>query len=120
MSSTAITIVSALVWPTRRRRTSSSISSRCDGAGLTQRRRHAMASPTIRTPRTVGIALLAGLVSSLIVLTALGLPSNEGPAHDGAARHHGGFLSAEAAQAPHGFTEGWLDGDTVHFFYTKD
>ena len=80
-----------------------------------------MASPTIRTPRIVGIALLAGLISSLIVLTALGLPAYHGAApHDAAAGHHGGFLSAEAAEAPHGFTDGWLDGSTVHFFYTKD
>jgi len=78
-----------------------------------------MASPTIRTPRLVGTILLAGLTSSLIVLIACGLPSPDGAAPHDAAGHHRGS-AAEAAEAPHGFTAGWLDGNTVQFFYTKD
>jgi len=71
-------------------------------------------------PRMVGTALLAGLVFSLIVLVAFGLPSDNGSAPDKMPAHHRHFFSAEAAEAPHGFTAGWLDGDAVQFFYTKD
>jgi hypothetical protein len=72
------------------------------------------------TPRKVGTALLAGLVFSVIVLAALGLPSDNRSARHNVAAHHHRFFSAEAAEAPHGFTAGWLNGDTVQFFYTKD
>jgi hypothetical protein len=59
-------------------------------------------------PRMVGTALLAGLVFSLIVLAAFGLPFDNGSAPDKVAAHHRQFFSAEAAEAPHGFTAGWL------------
>jgi len=80
-----------------------------------------MNSPNILTPRMVGTSLLSSLVMGLVVLTALGLPSSGGPDQHHSAAHHGQFsTAAEAAQAPHGFTDGWLDGETVQFFYTKD
>jgi hypothetical protein len=68
----------------------------------------------------VGTTLLAGLVSSLIVFGPFGLPSDTGTAPHNVAARHGNSLLAEAAQAPHGFTGGWLNRDTVQFFYTKD
>jgi hypothetical protein len=73
------------------------------------------------TPRSVGTTLAAGLVFGLILLGVFGPPS-ESPyyAHRRVADHHRHYISAEAAEAPHGFTAGWLDGQTVQFFYTKD
>jgi len=72
------------------------------------------------TPRMVGTTLLAGLALGAILLVAFGAPSDDGSAPGNAAAHHHGFATAEAAEAPHGFTAGWFDGDTVQFFYTKD
>src|SRR5215831_1586731 len=71
-------------------------------------------------PRTVGTTLLAGLVSSLIILAAFSFPRYDRATPLSGVSHQHHFSSAEAEQAPHGFTEGWLDGDTVQFFYTKD
>jgi hypothetical protein len=61
----------------------------------------------------VGTALLAGLACSLILLVAFGRPSEGVHAH-GLAAHQG------AAGNAHGFTGGWLNGQTVQFFYTRD
>src|SRR5919108_7759 len=68
-------------------------------------------------PRLVGTVLLAGLVVSLIVLGTIGFaePVNAAPM-----MHHMDQAGMSADMAPHGFTDGWFDGQTVQFFYTKD
>jgi hypothetical protein len=68
----------------------------------------------------MGTLLLAGLVVSLAVLFTLAAPFTSARRPHGPATVHGHHFSAEAAQAPHGFTAGWLDGQTVQFFYIKD
>ena len=72
------------------------------------------------TPRMAGTVLAAGLVFSWIVLATFGLPYEAVYAPHRLAGAHSHHVSAEAAEAPHGFTAGWLDGQTVQFFYTKD
>jgi len=72
------------------------------------------------TPRMAGTALVGGLVFSLIVLASFGLPSETVYAPHRLAADHSHYVSAEAAEAPHGFTAGWLNGQTVQFFYIKD
>ena len=71
-------------------------------------------------PRMVATVLLAGLVFSLIVLATFRPPFDTIHRTDGSAADHRHYFSAEAAQAPHGFTAGWLNGQTVQFFYIKD
>ena len=77
---------------------------------------------TLRTarPRVVGLYLFGGLIVGVIVLTGLGLPpGNRHPAHGPMApSHHQSY--AEADEPTHGFTAGWLNGQTVQFFYVKD
>jgi hypothetical protein len=79
-----------------------------------------MPSRIILTPRRVGAVLFAGLVCSVIVFVAFGLPSGNVYREHSLVGGHGLYSSAEAAAAPHGFTAGWLDGQTVQFFYVKD
>ena len=62
-------------------------------------------------PRVVGTILLASLVCGFTLLAAFGAP-NASAAHGLPANH------SQAAQ--HGFTGGWLDGQTVQFFYTRE
>ena len=65
------------------------------------------------TPRIVGTLLLATLAITLSLMVAFGLPS----ANASALHHH---HSQGAAGDAHGFTAGWLNGETVQFFYTRD
>src|SRR5262249_44360314 len=74
---------------------------------------------TLRS-RAVGTTLLVGLVSGLVILASISLPRHDRSASLSAVGHQHYVSSAEAGQAPHGFTEGWLNGDTVQFFYIKD
>jgi hypothetical protein len=78
-------------------------------------------------PRPVGAALLAGLLAFL----ALAGPrlTSSAAADDGTAvpLHEQSALPIALAHKSHshgddahGFTDGWLDGQTVQFFYTKD
>ncbi len=72
-----------------------------------------MREPTFGSlkPRVVGIILLASLVCGFTLLAAFGLP-NASAAHGLPANH------SQADQ--HGFTGGWLKGQTVQFFYTRE
>jgi len=64
----------------------------------------------MNSPRKVGSALLILLAIILGVGFLVGTPP--APVHAG----NGG----SAAGAEHGFTDGWLDGTTVKFFYTRE
>lgn len=61
-------------------------------------------------PHVAGAFLFAGLVISLCLVVAFAMPRNAHAAH----------FAQGAAHDAHGFTAGWLDGDTVQFFYTRD
>lgn len=62
-------------------------------------------------PRVVGTILVATLVCSFALLTIFRLPS----------AHASTMHNLHANQADeHGFTGGWLNGQTVQFFYTRD
>lgn len=76
-----------------------------------------MFSKIIHKPRMVGMALLAGLVLSLALLVAFGWPSESAHAAHGPTAHSA--MQGSAGDA-HGFTDGWLNGETVQFFYTRD
>ncbi len=69
-------------------------------------------------PRIVGMILLAGLAISLSVLVAVALPSGNASAARGMAMHHS--QQGGSAGDAHGFTGGWLNGQTVQFFFTRD
>src|SRR5437899_10204120 len=75
-----------------------------------------MLSGISHKPRMVGTALFAVLAFSLSLLVAFGRLSESVHAH-GLAVHHAQQGSAGDA---HGFTGGWLNGQTVQFFYTRD
>src|SRR5262245_40386947 len=79
-----------------------------------------MPSPVKVTPCRVGTVLLAALVSGVMVFATFERPSGIIGRADRLTGGHAHSSAAEAAQAPHGFTAGWLDGQTVEFFYTKD
>ena len=65
------------------------------------------------SPRLVGMILLAVLAISLSLLFVFAVPfQNAHAAHLG---QKGG-----SAGDVHGFTAGWLNGQTVQFFYTRD
>ena len=63
------------------------------------------------SPRIVGTVLLSALAISLSLMVAFASPASA------LAHNHGPQGSAGDA---HGFTAGWLDGQTVQFFYTRD
>ena len=65
------------------------------------------------TPRVLGIFLLTALIISISLFVIFALPSGS----VSAAGHHS--LQGSAGDV-HGFTGGWLDGQTVQFFYTRD
>jgi hypothetical protein len=75
-----------------------------------------MLSEISHQPRMVGTTLLAALVFSLSVLVAFEWPSQSVHAN-GLAAHH---VQQGSAGDTHGFTGGWLNGQTVQFFYTRD
>src|SRR5262249_52812788 len=79
-----------------------------------------MTSPIKVNPRRVGTVLLAALVSGVMVFAGFERPSGIIERVDRLTGGHVHSSAAEAAQAPHGFTAGWLDGQTVEFFYTRD
>jgi hypothetical protein len=79
-----------------------------------------MMSRITLTPRVVGTALIGALAFSVVMLAVLAPPPARLSTPDGVAPDHRHYASAEAGEAPHGFTAGWLDGQTVQFFYTKD
>jgi hypothetical protein len=62
-------------------------------------------------PRVVGTILLASLICGFTMLAVFRLPSAQ------ASTVHG--LHANQADE-HGFTGGWLNGQTVQFFYTRE
>lgn len=64
-----------------------------------------------RSSRSVGGLLLLLLAMTLSVGFLFGTPPP--PVHAGSS-------PSSAAGAPHGFTEGWFDGTTVTFFYTRE
>ena len=64
------------------------------------------------SPRRVGLLLLVVLAALLAIGFSLAAP----PMHV----HAAGSAPNSAAGAPHGFTAGWLKGNTVQFFYTKE
>ena len=64
-------------------------------------------------PRMVGTLLLAGWAIGLSLLIVFAVPART--AH---AMHFG--QQNGAAGDVHGFTAGWLNGQTVQFFYTRD
>ena len=70
-----------------------------------------------REPRMVGLILLAGLMISVGLLVIFGWSSENAHAAHGLAAHHA--VQGSAGDA-HGFTDGWLNGQTVQFFYTRD
>jgi hypothetical protein len=76
-----------------------------------------MLSGIHRKPRMVGIALLTGLVLSMSLLVVFAWPSENIYAAHGRTAHH--VMQGSAGDA-HGFTDGWLNGQTVQFFYTRD
>jgi len=76
-----------------------------------------MLSGINRKPRMVGIALLTGLVLSMSLLVIFAWPSEHSYAAHGRTAHHA--MQGSAGDA-HGFTDGWLNGQTVQFFYTRD
>src|SRR5262245_4435551 len=80
-------------------------------------RRNIMLFRISREPRMVGLALLAGLIIGVSLLVIFGWPSENTYAADGLAAPHAGQGSAHDL---HGFTGGWLNGQTVQFFYTRD
>ncbi len=63
-------------------------------------------------PHIVGTFLFAGLVISLCLVVALAMPSRNA--------HAAHFGPQGSAHDTHGFTGGWLDGNTVTFHYTRD
>src|SRR5215813_15320873 len=79
-----------------------------------------MSSRVSLTPRLAGTILLASLVCGLVLLVAFRRPSGHGDGSHALTGGHGGFSAAEAGEVTHGFTAGWLDGQTVEFFYVKD
>lgn len=76
-----------------------------------------MLSGSNRKPRIVGLALLVGLVLSVSLLFVFGWSSANANAAHGPAAHHA--MQGSAGDA-HGFTDGWLNGQTVQFFYTRE
>lgn len=76
-----------------------------------------MLSRISQHPRIVGVALLAGLALSVSLLAAFAWPSENAHAAHGPTAHH---AMQGAAGDAHGFTGGWLNGQTVQFFYTRD
>src|SRR5262245_30248214 len=68
-------------------------------------------------PRMVGITLLTGLALSMSLLAVFAWPSANTYAAHGRTAHHA--MQGSAGDA-HGFTGGWLNGQTVQFFYTRD
>lgn len=71
----------------------------------------------IHKPRLVGTALLAGLGLSLSLLITFEWPSETAYAAHGLTAHR---AMQGASGDAHGFTGGWLNGQTVQFFYTRD
>src|SRR5262249_25900958 len=63
------------------------------------------------SPRILGTFLFAVLAISLSLLIAFGVPARSA---------HAAHLGQGAAGDLHGFTAGWLNGQTVQFFYTRD
>lgn len=76
-----------------------------------------MSSGIIHKPRMVGFALLAGLALSFSLLVAFAWPSENAHAARNPLMHHA--MQGSAGDV-HGFTAGWLNGETVEFFYTRD
>jgi len=76
-----------------------------------------MLSGINRKPRMVGIALLTGLVLTMSLLVVFAWPSENVYAAHGRTAHYA--MQGSAGDA-HGFTGGWLNGQTVQFFYTRD
>ena len=75
-----------------------------------------MLSGISHKPRIVGMALLADLALSMSLLVAFGSPTEKAAAHNSMMHH---VMQGSAGDA-HGFTAGWLNGQTVQFFYTRD
>jgi hypothetical protein len=75
-----------------------------------------MLSEISHKPRIVGMALLASLVISFFLLVAFAWPAESVYAAHGLTAHHAQGAAGDA----HGFTAGWLNGQTVQFFYTRD
>lgn len=70
-----------------------------------------------RAPRSVGLVLLTGLMITMGLWLIFGWPSESAHAAHNLAMHHA--MQGSAGDA-HGFTDGWLNGQTVRFFYTRD
>jgi hypothetical protein len=66
------------------------------------------------SPRMAGTILLAGLIVTFSLLIVFANPLGKALAA-GRHRQQGG-----SAGDAHGFTAGWLNGETVQFFYTRD
>src|ERR1043166_7114644 len=81
------------------------------------KRRNIMLFRSSRAPRSVGLVLLTGLMITMGLWLIFGWPSESAHAAHNLAMHHA--MQGSAGDA-HGFTDGWLNGQTVRFFYTRD
>src|ERR1044072_6105928 len=75
-----------------------------------------MLSDIRHKPRKVGIALLASLAIGLSLLVVFAWTAENVHAAHGLSE----YTVQGSACDVHGFTAGWLNGETVQFFYTRD